>query len=77
MRVAAYQNNVFIAMCNRVGREGEMEFSGESLIAHPSGELVAKAGNRETLLTAEIDLAEAHAYRKTKPYLSLLRPECY
>ena len=31
MRVQAMQNQVFIAMCNRVGEEGEMDFSGSDL----------------------------------------------
>lgn len=29
LRVQAFHNSVFIAMCNRVGMEGEMDFSGE------------------------------------------------
>ena len=32
LRVQAFHNSVFIAMCNRVGMEGEMDFSGESII---------------------------------------------
>ena len=30
IRVQAMQNSVFVAMCNRVGLEGEMDFAGES-----------------------------------------------
>lgn len=43
IRVQAMQNQVFIAMCNRVGTEDAMEFSGESLVVHPSGDILAKA----------------------------------
>ena len=54
MRVQAMQNQVFIAMCNRVGREDAMDFSGESLVIHPSGDILAKADDSEQLLTCEI-----------------------
>ena len=32
IRVQAMQNQIFVAMCNRVGREDGMDFAGESLI---------------------------------------------
>ena len=31
IKIQAFQNSVNIAMCNRVGKEGDMEFSGESM----------------------------------------------
>lgn len=36
VRVQAFQNTVFVAMCNRVGQEGRMEFAGQSLLAAPN-----------------------------------------
>ena len=77
MRVAAYQNNVFIAMCNRSGREDAMDFAGESIVCDPNGGIVYKAGYEETLGMAEIDLVQVKTVRKQRPYLSLLRPEYY
>lgn len=77
MRVQAMQNQVFIAMCNRVGTEGDMDFAGESLVIHPSGAVLKKADDTEQLLTCSIDLAEASSLRKKIPYLSTRRPECY
>ena len=77
MRVQAMQNQVFIAMCNRVGTEGEMQFAGESLVIHPSGEVLAKADDTEQLLTCEIDLQEVPEVRKNLDYLSLRRPNMY
>ncbi len=38
IKVQAFQNSVNVAMCNRVGVEGSMEFSGESLVAGFDGE---------------------------------------
>lgn len=77
VRVQAMQNSVFIAMCNRVGTEDEMEFAGESLIADPNGALVVKAGAEEGLITAELDLLQARAIRSGRPYLATRRPEWY
>ena len=77
MRVQAMQNQVFIAMCNRVGREDAMDFSGESLVIHPSGDILAKADDSEQLLTCEINLQERSQLRNKKPYLKTRRPECY
>ena len=77
MRVQAMQNQVFIAMCNRVGREDAMDFSGESLVIHPSGDILAKADDSEQLLTCEINLQETSQLRNKIPYLKTRRPECY
>ena len=77
IRVQAMQNQVFIAMCNRVGKEGDMDFAGESLVVHPSGDVICKADDKERLVCCEIDLAESNAWRAKKPYIPTRRPECY
>ncbi len=77
MRVQAMQNQVFIAMCNRVSAEDEMEFAGESLVIDPNGNVIAKADDTEQLLTCDIDLQEVKEVRKKLDYLSLRRPEQY
>lgn len=77
IRVQAMQNQVFIAMCNRVGTEDEMEFAGESLVAAPDGSLICKANDEEQILTCEIDLDEATRLREKVPYISTRRKEWY
>lgn len=77
MRVSAMQNGVFIAMCNRVGREGGVTFCGESIVVNPFGDVVAKAGDGEELLLADLDFGEVEAAREARPYLSLRAPEFY
>ena len=77
MRVQAMQNQVFIAMCNRVGTEDQMEFAGESIVIDPRGNVVAKADDQEQLLICEIDLREVKQVRSGLDYLSLRRPEQY
>ena len=46
IRVQAF-NLLFIAMCNRVGTEGAIDFCGQSLVASPDGSLLAKADEKE------------------------------
>ncbi len=77
MRVQAMQNQVFIAMCNRVGTEDQMQFAGESIIIHPSGEVIAKADDKEQLLIREIDLSDVKRARRNVNYISLRRPNMY
>ena len=71
------QNQVFIAMCNRVGREGGMDFAGESLVVHPSGDVIVKADDQEQLIRCELNLGEAREWRDKVPYLGTRRPEWY
>ena len=77
VRIQAFQNSVNIAMCNRVGLEDGMDFSGESIVADYSGAALALADDREQLLYAEVDLPAAGQARARKPYTSLRRPELY
>jgi len=71
IRVAAFQSNVFIALCNRVGVEHEMTFAGESIIVDPNG-LVMKKGNlAEQMIVAELDYQLIHQSRQERPYLAL------
>lgn len=77
LRVAAYQNNVYIAMCNRVGTEGNMEFAGESIIVDSNGNVVFKADNNEQLIIKEIDLDTTDTSRAERPFIEELRPDFY
>jgi predicted amidohydrolase len=77
VRVQAFQNSVAIAMCNRVGTEGQMEFAGESIVTDANGNVVTMADDTEQLLMAEIDLQEASEIRSKKPYTTLRRTELY
>lgn len=77
IRTEAMQNQVFIAMCNRVGREGDEVFAGQSLIVGPDGTVLLKADGAEQLLTWEIDLQDSARQKQKKPFISLRRPEFY
>ena len=77
VRVQAFQNSVNIAMCNRVGTEDEMEFSGESIVTDFNGNISAVADYKEQLLTTEVDLGAATRTREAKSYVQLRRPNLY
>lgn len=78
MRAAAVANQVFVAVANRVGREGEMEFFGRSFVVDPLGEVISRAeGEREELLVAELDLGAIERARQLLPFLRDRRPEVY
>lgn len=77
LNVQAFQNSVAIAMCNRVGREGNMDFAGESIVVDADGNTVLKAGDEEVLVYADIDLAYSGKVRDSRPYTAFRRPELY
>ena len=71
VRVQAFQNTVFVAMCNRTGAEGNLIFAGQSLLAGPNGELLFHAGDEEKLLLADVPLDIAMQAREARPWLAL------
>lgn len=77
LRVQAFQNSVAIAMCNRVGQEENMVFSGESIVIDADGNVLAKAGDEETILYVDVDLTRSKKIRDSRPYTQLRRPEWY
>ena len=78
MRVAAFQNGYFVALCNRVGEEERLHFAGESFVCDPSGRMVARAPSRqEATLTAELDLDQVATSHARRLFLRDRRPELY
>jgi predicted amidohydrolase len=78
MRVAAFQNGYFVALCNRVGEEDCLTFSGESFVCGPDGRVVARApAMADTVLYATIDLSECERSHARRLFLQHRRPELY
>jgi len=77
LRVQAFHNSTIIAMCNRVGAEGDMDFSGESIIVDANGNVIAKADDKEQILYVDVELKDASAIRASRPYTQLRRTEFY
>ncbi len=78
MRVAAFQNGYFTALCNRVGEEECLTFAGESFVCDPAGRVIARAPEMEdSILYAELDLAEVEKSHARELFLRDRRPELY
>jgi len=78
LRVAAFQNGYFTALCNRVGPEPRLTFAGESFVCDPEGRVVARAGRgTDEILLCDVDLAEAPRSHARRLFLPDRRPELY
>ena len=75
--VRAWENQMYVAYVNRVGREGEFDFVGLSVLAGPDGVARARAGRGEELVLADLDPALLAASREANPYLTDRRPGLY
>jgi N-carbamoylputrescine amidase len=83
-RSHAVANGLPVVVANRVGLEPDptgaspgQQFWGSSFVAGPQGELLARAGEAETVLVAEIDLARSEEVRRLWPYLRDRRIDAY
>ena len=78
LRVAAFQNGYFTALCNRVGAEECLDFAGESFVCGPDGRVVARAPQSEDhILFADIELGDVAQSHARKLFLRDRRPELY
>ncbi|NOY22759.1 MAG: carbon-nitrogen hydrolase family protein [Acidobacteria bacterium] len=76
MRVAAFQNGYFTALCNRVGKEPAIEFAGESFVCDPKGRVIAKAATgRDEILYCDVDFDEIPGSAAELHFLPDRRPE--
>jgi agmatine deiminase len=73
----AIANGVHVAAVNRVGREGNLLFWGGSFVADAFGKVIARAGEREEVLVADLDLSMNRRVREGWGFLRNRRPETY
>ncbi len=74
----AVANELFVAVVNRTGREGKLNFWGRSFIADPFGSMIAQASeNKEQILMAECDLTQIEETRQNWPFLRDRRLDAY
>jgi len=73
----AIENQMYVVACNRMGVSGETEFFGHSMVIDPWGEIIVEAGEEETILFGEIDLALVSKVRSTIPIFEDRRPSFY
>ena len=78
MQATAFQNGCFIALCNRVGREDQLTFAGESFVCAPDGRVVARAPKlQDSILYADIDLQEVERSHARRVFFKDRRPDLY
>ncbi len=74
----AYENGVFLAYANSAGTERGFEFLGQSFIATPDGQELARAGAEAEVIYGTLDMYRVSSAQSRLPYLSdrkLLEPD--
>lgn len=78
MQVAAFQNGYYTALCNRVGEEECLTFSGESFVCAPDGRVIARAAAEvDAILYADLDLSQTRQSHARRLFLRDRRPDLY
>ena len=77
-RAHAIANGVFVVVVNRVGREGKLNFWGQSFVSDPFGRIIAKASaDKEETLVVQCDLHRIEETRQNWPFLRDRRIDAY
>ncbi|WP_194815256.1 carbon-nitrogen hydrolase family protein [Nocardia sp. XZ_19_385] len=69
LRARAIENTVYVLGADQCGSRG----AGSSMIIDPTGKVLAELGDESGVITAEVNLAQLAAVRKTNPSLALRR----
>jgi N-carbamoylputrescine amidase len=78
LRVAAFQNGYYAALCNRVGPESKLTFAGESFVCDPAGRVLARAGRgTDEILIADVEHDEVARSHARRLFMRDRRPELY
>ena len=75
LQARAIENQAWVLGINRRGNDPKLPYSGRTLIVDPHGEIVADAGDRDSVIQHDIDLASLAEYRKLFPALSDIRSD--
>ncbi|MCQ8894502.1 MAG: agmatine deiminase family protein [Methanolinea sp.] len=73
----AIGNGIHVAAVNRVGTEGDITFFGRSFVCDAFGNVVARAGDKDQVLIADVDLSMNRHVREGWGFLSNRRPDTY
>lgn len=73
LRARAIENQAYVAGVNRCGVDPTLRYNGRSLIVSPKGEILADAGNGESVICAELNAEELMIYRRDLPFLADMR----
>ena len=76
-RAAALQNMVYLVAVNQIGFKAPFYYFGRSVIVDPWGIELAKAANKECIISAELDLDYLRQMRKERDVFAHRRPDLY
>ncbi|MBN1766439.1 MAG: carbon-nitrogen family hydrolase [Sedimentisphaerales bacterium] len=69
LQARAIENQAYVVGVNRCGRDPNHDYAGGSCIIDPRGEILARAGDSEMIITAQVDVNEVNEYRNQFPVL--------
>jgi N-carbamoylputrescine amidase len=77
-RAHAIANGVYVAVTNRVGKEGELKFWGSSFVADPFGAVIYRASNhQEEIILVDCDFSKVETTRREWPFFRDRRIDAY
>jgi predicted amidohydrolase len=75
LRARAIENQAYVIGVNRCGQDPNLDYTGDSMIIDPRGNILADAASFESVISADVDLDALQAYRREFPALKDMRPE--
>jgi predicted amidohydrolase len=78
VRARAIENQAFVVAANQIGEHAPgLRSGGRTMIVDPWGVVLAVAPDRETVVTADLDLDQQDEIRRRLPSLANRRPSAY
>ena len=77
IRARAIENGCYVAACGQTGQKSAFRAYGNSMVADPWGKVIARAGEEEAVLTADIDLSYGEYVQSQIPSLKNTREDIY
>ncbi|MBQ2758323.1 MAG: carbon-nitrogen family hydrolase [Clostridia bacterium] len=76
-KARAVENQMYTVLCNSCACAGSTVFGGSSQIVSPLGEVLARAGESEEIISACLDLSVADSIRSTINVFNDRKPDLY
>lgn len=73
LRARAIENQAFVIGVNRVGRDPNVSYPGNSMVVEPDGSVALKCGGKEGVFEVAIDTSKVECVRKSFPVLKDFR----
>lgn len=77
IRARAIENGCYVAACAQTGQKEAFEAYGHSMVADPWGRIIARAGEEEAVLVADVDLSYGEHVQSQIPVLRNIRKDIY